>query len=268
VIAMPTIGANGLDIHLEIEGQGPPLFLLHGATSASPIDWSVEMPVLARRFRVHMPDARGHGGTRWSDPEGISVDTLVDDVVALGDVLGLGTFHLAGFSLGAVTALRAASRFRGRFASLVLAGVDTEPEPRASVARALFDPQRIERDEPAWAIDLEQRHGPVQGPGAWRRLCVALAREVGSEPHLGPADLRAIAVPTLVLSGDRDPFTSASHQVNLYRQLPDARLLIVPGTGHLVLRSAGIVTTAIGEFYASIGVPDPAGAGAAGVSRR
>ncbi len=46
-----------------------------------------------------------------------------------------------------------------------MAGIDIEPEPRTSIARRMMDPERIEREEPAWAAQLERRHGPVQGAG-------------------------------------------------------------------------------------------------------
>ena len=57
---MPEIRANGLDINYTTEGQGPPLVLLHAATSSATEDWAAQRPLLRRHFRLYLPDARGH----------------------------------------------------------------------------------------------------------------------------------------------------------------------------------------------------------------
>ena len=103
---MPTIRANGLDIGYDVLGAGPPLVLLHGATSLGAEDFAAQLPVLSKAFLVHLPDARGHGRTRWDAANGFSYDWLVDDLTAFADGLGLDSFHLLGFSMGAMTALQ------------------------------------------------------------------------------------------------------------------------------------------------------------------
>jgi len=50
----------------------------------------------------------------------------------------------------------------------VVAGITTEREPRARVAARLLDPERVLREDPAWAARLARAHDPVQGAGAWR----------------------------------------------------------------------------------------------------
>jgi hypothetical protein len=97
-----------------------------------------------------------------------------------------------------------------------------------------MDPERVDRDDPAWAAQLERRHGPVQGPGAWRRLLPTIAADVRTQPLLSPEELRAVGVPTLMVYGDRDVFVPIDHVVSLYRQLPEARLFVAPETGHQV----------------------------------
>ena len=93
-----------------------------------------------------------------------------------------------GFSMGAMTALAFATRDPARLASALIAGIDAEPEPRTSIATRAMDPERIDREEPAWATQLERRHGPVQGEGAWRRLMGAMAAAAGRDRPLTPAD--------------------------------------------------------------------------------
>jgi pimeloyl-ACP methyl ester carboxylesterase len=247
---MPTLPANGLDVAYSVEGAGPPVVMLHGASSSAREDWSAQLPSFRKAFRVYLPDARGHGGTRWDVAQGFSAELLVADLAAFVDALGLTTFHLVGFSLGAMTALTYATRHADRLRTLLIAGIDTEREPRTSVARHLMDPDRIARDEPAWAAQLDRRHGPVQGPGAWRDLMRAIADDVATQPLLSPAELRDIRVPTLLAYGDRDVFAPLPHVVALYRQLPDARLLVAPDCDHQVMVSRpALFNDAAAAFY-------------------
>jgi 3-oxoadipate enol-lactonase len=250
---MPTIDANGLTIGYDVDGAGPPLIMLHGATSVATRDFVGQLPSLTGAFRCHMPDARGHGRTPWDcATNGFTADWLVDDVLGFADALGLATFHVLGFSLGGMTALRLAVRAPERLRTLVVAGVSVDREPRTSVVRRLLDPVRIDRTNPAWAADLAARHDPVQGRGAWRRLLPAIAADVAVQPLLTPREIRAIAPPTLIAVGDRDPFVPVDQAWRLARSVLDGRLLVVPAAGHEVLADQpAIATTALESFYRS-----------------
>jgi pimeloyl-ACP methyl ester carboxylesterase len=251
---MRMIRAGALEVGLDERGEGPPLILLHGATSAGREDFAAQVPVLARSFRVLLPDARGHATTRWDVADGFQHRWLVDDLAALLDALELERVHLLGFSMGGLTALWFASRHPERVISLVAAGISPQREPRTSVARRLMDPERIERRDPAWAARLARRHDPWQGEGAWRRLLVAIAADVGHDPPLEPRDLRRITMPTLVAAGDRDPFVPVDHAWGLMRQLPDARLFIAPSCGHeIIAQRPGLFNDAVTAFHRSIG---------------
>ena len=251
---MPTITANGLDVSYTVEGRGPPLVLLHGATSSALEDWAQQRPLFRQSFTLYLPDARGHGRTRWDATGGWSRDLLVDDLHAYADRLGLDTFHLAGFSMGGMTALSFAARHPERLRSAIVAGIDVEPEPRTSIARRMMDPDRIEREEPAWAAQLERRHGPIQGVGAWRHLMRAMAADVVAQPALTAAELRRARLPILLAYGDRDVWAPLEHVVALRRQLPDARLFVAPDSTHVVLtRQPALFNAAALGFWRSIG---------------
>ena len=249
---MPLIRANGLDVHYEVEGAGPPLVMLHGATSTSSEDWAAQRPAFRKAFRLYLVDARGHGGTKWDVRDGFDRDMLVDDLLAFVDELDLRTFHVLGFSMGAMTALTFATRHPDRLRTAMICGIDIVREPRASVARRLMDPERILREEPEWAAQLERRHGPVQGEGAWRRLLPAIANDVATAPLLTPAELRRIRLPVQLVYGDRDVFVPADHAVAIHRQLPDSRLFICPNSPHQAMVSQpALFNLAAGNFYRS-----------------
>lgn len=247
---MRRVAANGLSIGYDEHGSGPPLVLLHGATSSGREDWAAQVPALARSFRVLLPDARGHATTRWDAADGWSSSWLVDDLAAFLDALGLERVHLGGFSMGAHTALALAIRAPERVESLVLAGVSIRPEPRTSVARRLMDPARADRDDPAWAALLAARHDEGQGVDAWRRLLPAIAAEIASAPPPTDAAIHAIDPPALVIVGDADPFAPVDQAWELARLLRRGSLLVVPDCGHeVVSRRPSLVNEALARFY-------------------
>ncbi len=249
---MPTIQANGLDIAYEVHGAGPPLLLLHGATSLGREDFAAQIPLLSKAFRCFVPDARGHGMTRWDVTQGFRYDWLVDDLAAFVAALGLETFHAIGFSMGAMTALMLATRQPERFRTMTVVGLTTEREPRTSVGRRLMDPARVDRDDPAWAALLGRRHDAGQGAGAWRHLLPAIAADIASQPLLTPRDLRRIDAPSLVVCGDRDPFVPIEHAAGLRRHLADGRLFVAPDCGHEVMsRKPGLFNEAVMGFFRS-----------------
>ncbi|MBI3745934.1 MAG: alpha/beta hydrolase [Chloroflexi bacterium] len=247
---MPFIRANGLDVGYDVQGAGPPIVMLHGATSVGREDFAAQLPLISRAFLVHLPDARGHGRTRWDAADGFRYDWLVDDLEAFVDAIGLRSFHLLGFSMGAMTALQYAVRHPERLRTLVVIGISTEREPRASVARRLMDPPRILAADPAWAAELARRHDEGQGVGGWQRLLPAIAADIAVQPLLGPGDLHRIDAPTMVTVGDRDPFAPVDHAWGISRQIPRARLFVVPDCGHEVtVRRPGLFNEGTAGFY-------------------
>ncbi|HVM30419.1 MAG TPA: alpha/beta hydrolase [Candidatus Limnocylindrales bacterium] len=248
---MPTVRANGIDIAYTVEGAGPPMVMLHGATSTALEDWSAQRPLFRKAFRLHLLDARGHGSTRWDVGRGFDRDMLVDDLLAFVDALQLQTFHLVGFSMGAMTALTFATRHPERLRTALICGIDVVREPRASVARRLMDPDRIIREEPEWAAQLDRRHA-AQGEGAWQRLLPAIAADVANQRLLTHQELRRARLPILLVYGDRDVFVPADHAVAIHRQLPDSRLLIAPDSPHQVMVSKpALFNQVAGDFYRS-----------------
>ncbi len=151
---MPTIRANDLEIGYDVVGTGPPLVMLHAATSTGRDTFRAQIPTLAASFTLYLPDARGHGRTRWDVADGFRADWLVDDVVAFVDALGLETFHLLGYSMGGMTALGMATRAPERLRTLVVIGIAT--------ARATTGERRAPAD--GSRSDPPQRPGLGGGP--------------------------------------------------------------------------------------------------------
>jgi hypothetical protein len=120
------------------------------------------------------------------------------------------------------------------------------------VAKRLMDPERVLREEPEWAAQLEKRHGPVQGAGAWQRLLPAIVNDVATATVLTPEELRRIRLPVQLVYGDRDVFVPADHAVAIHKQLPDSRLFICPNSAHQVMVfQPALFNLAAGNFYRS-----------------
>jgi pimeloyl-ACP methyl ester carboxylesterase len=92
------VGVNGIKMHLAEAGEGEPLLLLHGWPQHWYM-WRYQIPHFARKYRVVCPDLRGAG---WSDaPEGnYEKERLVDDIIALLDVLQIERVRLVGHDWG------------------------------------------------------------------------------------------------------------------------------------------------------------------------
>ena len=249
---MPTIVANGLEMAYEVHGAGPPLVMLHGATTSGREQFAGLAPILAQGFRVYLPDARGHAGTASDPADRWTTTDLVADLDAFVDAIGISTFHLLGYSMGGMTALHYASTFPARLRTLVAISIGTEREPRLAVGRTLMDPDRIDRDDPRWAEALAARHDPIHGQGSWRSLLRAIVDDIAAQPLLTARNLRAIDAPAIVIAGDRDPFVPVGQALALSRQVRDGRLLILPRVGHDVVGDpTALLPTGLSEFYRS-----------------
>ena len=73
-----------------------------------------------------------------------------------------------------------------------------------------------------------------QGPGYWKTYLTLAFDRITRSPGYTFDDLRAITVPTLILTGDRDVFYSVEEAVTAYQMLHDGELAVQPNTGHLI----------------------------------
>jgi 3-oxoadipate enol-lactonase len=98
----------------------PTLILLHGWTATADLNWFTCFAALGEHFRVLAPDHRGHGrGLRPA--KGFRLEDCADDVAAIADVFGVGTFIPVGYSMGGAIAQLVAHRHEQRVRGMVLA---------------------------------------------------------------------------------------------------------------------------------------------------
>jgi len=224
-------------------GDGPPLVLLHGFTGSG-IDFHDQIPWFSDRYRVLVPDQRGHGeSTRAGRYDAYGLNQLADDLAGFIAALSLDSVHLLGHSMGGMVALRFALRHGQRLRSLILMDTAAEPlrlfSPRVRAALAVdvrahgcgrrIDAMRSMPVTPAVqrGIDflgaaehwrrLEQKLGQMD-PEAW----VALADDISEQAPILDA-LAGLDVPTTVIVGAHDtPFLEPS--ARMAAAIPGARL--------------------------------------------
>src|SRR5437763_6349690 len=121
---MSTTTSDGIRIHYEIEGDGPPLILQHGF-SQSLADWRVAGYVdrLKDHCRVILVDARGHGQSdKPHDRAAYSGERHAADIVAVLDALELPQADYWGYSMGGWIGFALAHHAPQRLRRLVLGG--------------------------------------------------------------------------------------------------------------------------------------------------
>ena len=219
----------GLSTYYEIDGSGEPLLLLHGGLCSAEI-FDRMIPGLTRRYRVFVPERRGHGRTPDTD-EPFSYDAMTAETFAFMDALGSASARVVGHSDGGNIGLLMAIRHPDRVLCLVSISGNFRPDvmdletsrPRAAtdaiVAAVEDDYRRLSPD------------GPAHLPVVWAKLDSLWNDWTGITLDA----LRAIVVPTLVMAGDADVIR-IEHTVDLYRALELGQLAIIPNTGHNLIR--------------------------------
>ena len=249
---MPRIDLDGLGLHVEVSGSGPPLVLLHGFTGSAD-SWRDLAAVLAAEYTTIAPDLVGHA--RSDAPAAVDryrMPRAVDDLVALLRALGHERAAWLGYSLGGRTSLQLAVRHPEAVAALILEGAspgiadDAERAARVRADGALAE--RIERDGVEAFVDhweqvplfASQRALPAAARAAVRatrlgHTATGLANSLrgmgagAADPlHDRLAELRA---PALLLAGSLDTRYAAVAR-ELARTLANATMHGIDGAGH------------------------------------
>jgi 2-succinyl-6-hydroxy-2,4-cyclohexadiene-1-carboxylate synthase len=245
---------NDLDFHVETEGSGPDLVLLHGF-SGSVRSWDDARPKLAANARVISIDLIGHGDSSApDDPARYSLDWSARDLTALLDLLGLQAVHLLGYSMGGRVALHFAVQAPARVKTLILESAspgmsdDADRVRRVASDAALAD--RIARDGieafvAEWEAQPLLRAAPHVGAAARQRQraqrmgnrIVGLANSLrgmgaGQQQPVW-SRLGELSMPVLLIVGERDQ-RYRELAARMLASLPRADLAAVLEAGHTV----------------------------------
>ena len=218
--------AGGVRTYYEARGRGEALVLLHGGLCAIET-FSGLASLLTERYRVYLPERRGHG--RSPDVEGpISYEVMAQDTVAFLDVLGLTAVDLLGWSDGGVVGLLVAMQRPDLVRRLVMVGQYVNQDGLPAEAAAMFELETM----PDFPM-LRELYAAVSpdGPEHWDVVVAKVWQMIKTEPTIALSELEAVSAPTLIVMGEHD-FVTVEHAQDMQRALPHARLEVVPNATH------------------------------------
>ncbi len=243
------IDVRGLKTYVETLGSGEPILLLHGGLITKET-LSNQADELSKNYRIILPERRGHGRTADLDGD-ITYENMADDTVALMENLGIQRAVLCGHSDGANVAMLIAIKRPELVKSIIpISGNfnndDMTEEDRAALRSRTVEDFRTSKLFQKW---IESYYSVVpNAPEKFPKLCEKIKKLWTSDWNW---DVTKISCPTLVMSGDRDVIP-LSHTLEMFHNIKDAKLCIVPGTTHaLIEEKPKMVNAAIIDFLNS-----------------
>lgn len=282
-----TASVNGTGLRVEEAGGGAETVVFSPALFTNRGLFDAPFAVLSGDYRCVRYDHRGQGDSGLGAPQPsrhlLGTEGLYEDAAALLDQLGIESCHWVGASVGGFVGVRLAARHPDRVRSLTLIGFSTRRVPSANLRQI---------DLLGWMVRASRPLGPVgaavrrrvteqvmrnmfgttfmSDPSRaddreeWRQRFMAtivpeampMLREVFGHPGNPPELLTQIQVPTLIIAGEDElAGLDEAHNdpVQAQRVISGARLMTIPGAGHMVLveqPEAG--TAAITEFIRTV----------------
>jgi pimeloyl-ACP methyl ester carboxylesterase len=238
------VDTGGLDTYYEVHGAGEPLLYLHGGFNTIEMLGEI-LPVLARRYRVYLPERQGQG--RTPDRDGpITYQSMADDTIAFFQAVGLPAAHLAGFSDGAMVAIHVALQRPDLVRKLVLIGQYANPDGCPPFYRELMEKFTPDTFPPMFrqVYDSLSPDGPEHFPAFFNKL-----KPNWLSPGIPLERLADVHSQALVLIGDDDCVTP-EHAAAMVRAFPaGSQLGVVPGTSHgLPFEKPALVNQLILDF--------------------
>ena len=258
---------NGIEIHVEEAGSGPPVVFSHGLLWSGRM-FQAQSAALEGKYRCIRYDHRGQGRSS-SAPGPYDMDQLADDAAVLIEQLNAGPCHFVGLSMGGFVGLRLALGRPDllRWLTLIESAGDAEPRlniPKykamslvarlfgyrpllPAVMRIMFGKTflkdrslEIRRDQEAQLLALDPA-----------RVDLALASVTGRRPVMDR--LANIRTPTQVVQGTEDAAIVPERAKKTCNAIPGARWVPIDHAGHTSsVEEPAAVTAALESFFATI----------------
>jgi len=254
---MPMLDRDGVRIHYEVHGDGPPVLLSHGYSATCRM-WDGQIAALKDRYKVIVWDMRGHGESDYpADPRAYSEALTVDDMAALLRACGAASAVIAGLSLGGYMSLAFHATHPQLTRAIML--FDTGPGFKNDEARKAWNETAHRR-----AHDLDTRGLAALGTSDEVRL----GKHRSADGLAGAArgmlaqandrvirSLEGIAVPTLVLVGAEDKSFLAATDY-MANKIKGSTKVVIPGAGHAAnLHQPEAFNRAVTDFLAGLPAP-------------
>lgn len=242
---MPRIVSADAELFYEVMGQGPPVVLLH-PFPANHEFWMPAGQALSSRYRLILPDLRGHGASSPGDRPA-TMEKHAADIVRICDQEEVGRAAFAGVSIGGYTLFEFWRRYRERVAVLALCNTKPQSETDESrAARLKTAADVLERgtepfietmvpkvfgrttisDRPD-LVDAAKAMMRKMSPDAISLVQKGMANRADSVPTL-----KTINVPTLIVVGEEDIATPLPNAELMRQNISAADLKVIPRAGH------------------------------------
>lgn len=206
-----------------------PLLLLHGALGAADMFSGLKQE-LSGKYEVHTLDFSGHGTD--DSPAPFSIPFFANDVLNYMQLNGLDKVSVFGYSMGGFVAVYLARHYAEKISKIVTLATKWEwNEAIAAKETGMLDTVKIEAKVPQLAAALQKRHIGKD----WKELVnktATMMLEMGQNNPLQPADFPEVPHPVTVLLGDRDKMVGLDETIAVYKQLPNGKMGMLPGTAH------------------------------------
>jgi pimeloyl-ACP methyl ester carboxylesterase len=212
------------------EGHGEPLVLLHGGLG-SVEDFAMQIPALAKHFRVIAFERSGHGHTADTN-EMFTFGSMVDQTATFIEALGPETVNVVGWSDGAIVALLLAISRPDLVRKVVSVSGLVDAMVQSAETRRWIESATPE----SFPRNIVRRYGETS-PDVPAHFPVVLGKTKKlwlTEPHIRSEDLARIKAPTMVMASDKEDIP-IEHSVEIFRAIRGAQLCIIPGATHFLM---------------------------------
>jgi pimeloyl-ACP methyl ester carboxylesterase len=245
------LSVNGVEAFVasggrEFDASQPAIVLLHGAGFDHTI-WALHSRWFAHHgYGVLAPDLPGHGRSAGAPLR--SIAEMADWTAALLDKAGVSNAKLVGHSMGSLIALETAARHPAKVSALGLIGTAAAMSVGPDLLKAAEANDHAAVDMVSiWGLGFRAELGGSLAPGLWMHSGAQRVLE-RCRPGVLFNDLSAcnayqdalaaaatITVPTTLVLGERDMMTPIRAGKALAAALPNARTVILPGAGHMMM---------------------------------
>ncbi len=237
---MPYASNTGIRIHYEVEGEGPPLVLVHGFLGSLKA-WHARGYVeeLKSEYRLILIDACGHGSSdKPHNADAYTSKLRAGDIVAVLDKLNLSQAHYFGHSMGGWIGFAIAKHAPKRIQSLITGGAHPykrDPEPLNDRAEILG------KGMEAYIASMQEQNSRPMDPVIKKRLLandaealVASALAIRDDPGFQDA-LSTLTMPCLLYVGEADPRYPLVKEAA--KQIPKVTFVSFPDLTHVEANS-------------------------------
>lgn len=259
---MPILDPGDRQIAYTLQGPvAAPVLVLSNSLGTTMSMWDGQAAALAHDYRVLRYDTRGHGGSgAGPDPAaGYTLAGLGGDVLRLLDGLAIGRAHFCGISMGGLTGLWLGVHAGDRLHKLVVAnsaariGATQVWRERAALVRSsgmdqVADGAAARWFTPGYATGAPQVVGELIEdlrripPAGYAACCMALAAADLSD------EIAAIATPTLLMAGARDPVTTVADADFMRGRIAGAAMVTLPASHLSNIEAEGDFTGGLRAF--------------------